>query len=94
MGKRPPPLPPLSCGKETHTRRASGRVGAGNIAHFLIGWVSSWLTLLWTSPFYLLFSLFLGDDMREMQLSPGVGSPPGPPGDLEDDEGLKHLQQV
>lgn len=29
-----------------------------------------------------------------MQLSPGVGSPPGPPGDLEDDEGLKHLQQV
>ncbi|XP_073071232.1 GRB10-interacting GYF protein 1 isoform X2 [Manis javanica] len=34
-----------------------------------------------------------GDDMREMQLSPGVGSPPGPPGDLEDDEGLKHLQQ-
>ncbi|KAB1263278.1 GRB10-interacting GYF protein 1 [Camelus dromedarius] len=34
-----------------------------------------------------------GDDMRGMQLSPGVGSPPGPPGDLEDDEGLKHLQQ-
>ncbi|VFV18705.1 perq amino acid-rich with gyf [Lynx pardinus] len=33
------------------------------------------------------------DDMRGMQLSPGVGSPPGPPGDLEDDEGLKHLQQ-
>lgn len=40
------------------------------------------------------FFTFLGDDMREMQLSPGVGSPPGPPGDLEDDEGLKHLQQV
>lgn len=40
-------------------------------------------------------SLFLlGDDTRGMQLSPGVGSPPGPPGDLEDDEGLKHLQQV
>lgn len=35
-----------------------------------------------------------GDDLRGMQLSPGVGSPPGPPGDLEDDEGLKHLQQV
>ncbi|XP_036163851.1 GRB10-interacting GYF protein 1 isoform X2 [Myotis myotis] len=34
-----------------------------------------------------------GDDLRGMQLSPGVGSPPGPPGDLEDDEGLKHLQQ-
>ncbi|KAB0398193.1 hypothetical protein E2I00_014891 [Balaenoptera physalus] len=34
-----------------------------------------------------------GDDMRAVQLSPGVGSPPGPPGDLEDDEGLKHLQQ-
>ncbi|XP_058425100.1 GRB10-interacting GYF protein 1 isoform X5 [Diceros bicornis minor] len=34
-----------------------------------------------------------GDDMRGMQLSPAVGSPPGPPGDLEDDEGLKHLQQ-
>ncbi|XP_013850931.1 GRB10-interacting GYF protein 1 isoform X1 [Sus scrofa] len=34
-----------------------------------------------------------GDDTRGMQLSPGVGSPPGPPGDLEDDEGLKHLQQ-
>ncbi|KAG8523761.1 GRB10-interacting GYF protein 1 [Galemys pyrenaicus] len=34
-----------------------------------------------------------GDDMRGVQLSPGVGSPPGPPGDLEDDEGLKHLQQ-
>ncbi|XP_025131199.2 GRB10-interacting GYF protein 1 isoform X8 [Bubalus bubalis] len=33
-----------------------------------------------------------GDDMRGMQLSPGAGSPPGPP-DLEDDEGLKHLQQ-
>ena len=31
--------------------------------------------------------------MRGMQLSPRVGSPPGPP-DLEDDEGLKHLQQV
>lgn len=31
--------------------------------------------------------------MRGMQLSPGAGSPPGPP-DLEDDEGLKHLQQV
>lgn len=34
-----------------------------------------------------------GDDLRGMQLSPVVGSPPGPPGDLEDDEGLKHLQQ-
>uniref|UniRef100_G3U9U3 GRB10 interacting GYF protein 1 n=1 Tax=Loxodonta africana TaxID=9785 RepID=G3U9U3_LOXAF len=34
-----------------------------------------------------------GDDMRGIQLSHGVGSPPGPPGDLEDDEGLKHLQQ-
>ncbi|XP_054990280.1 GRB10-interacting GYF protein 1 isoform X1 [Sorex araneus] len=34
-----------------------------------------------------------GDDSRRVQLSPGVGSPPGPPGDLEDDEGLKHLQQ-
>lgn len=34
-----------------------------------------------------------GDDLRGMQLSPGMGSPPGPPGDLEDDEGLKHLQQ-
>ncbi|XP_040118123.1 GRB10-interacting GYF protein 1 isoform X6 [Oryx dammah] len=33
-----------------------------------------------------------GDDVRGMQLSPGAGSPPGPP-DLEDDEGLKHLQQ-
>ncbi|XP_013364989.1 PREDICTED: coiled-coil domain-containing protein 9 isoform X4 [Chinchilla lanigera] len=34
-----------------------------------------------------------GDDMRGLQLSPGVGSPPPPPGDLEDEEGLKHLQQ-
>ncbi|XP_010607882.1 GRB10-interacting GYF protein 1 isoform X7 [Fukomys damarensis] len=34
-----------------------------------------------------------GDDMRGIQLSPGVGSPPAPPGDLEDEEGLKHLQQ-
>ncbi|ELW56475.1 PERQ amino acid-rich with GYF domain-containing protein 1 [Tupaia chinensis] len=34
-----------------------------------------------------------GDELRGIQLSPGVGSPPGPPGDLEDDEGLKHLQQ-
>ncbi|XP_075421060.1 GRB10-interacting GYF protein 1 isoform X3 [Tenrec ecaudatus] len=34
-----------------------------------------------------------GDDMRGMQLNHGVGSPPGPPGELEDDEGLKHLQQ-
>ncbi|XP_021110149.1 GRB10-interacting GYF protein 1 isoform X2 [Heterocephalus glaber] len=34
-----------------------------------------------------------GDDMRRIQLSPGVGSPPAPPGDLEDEEGLKHLQQ-
>ncbi|XP_034525803.1 GRB10-interacting GYF protein 1 isoform X5 [Ailuropoda melanoleuca] len=33
------------------------------------------------------------DDGRGMPLSPGVGSPSGPPGDLEDDEGLKHLQQ-
>ncbi|XP_030788144.1 GRB10-interacting GYF protein 1 isoform X2 [Rhinopithecus roxellana] len=33
------------------------------------------------------------DDIRGIQLSPGVGSPAGPPGDLEDDEGLKHLQQ-
>ncbi|XP_032111055.1 GRB10-interacting GYF protein 1 isoform X4 [Sapajus apella] len=33
------------------------------------------------------------DDIRGIQLSPGVGSPTGPPGDLEDDEGLKHLQQ-
>lgn len=32
--------------------------------------------------------------MRGLSLSPGVGSPPGPPGDLEDEEGLKHLQQV
>lgn len=32
--------------------------------------------------------------MRGIQLSPGVGSPPAPPGDLEDEEGLKHLQQV
>lgn len=31
--------------------------------------------------------------MRGIQLSPGVDSPTGPPGDLEDDEGLKHLQQ-
>ncbi|KAK7797558.1 hypothetical protein U0070_005239 [Myodes glareolus] len=35
-----------------------------------------------------------GDEMRGLSLSPGVGSPPGPPGDLEDEEGLKHLQQV
>lgn len=34
------------------------------------------------------------DDVRGLPLSPGVGSPSGPPGDLEDDEGLKHLQQV
>ncbi|XP_034844413.1 GRB10-interacting GYF protein 1 isoform X4 [Mirounga angustirostris] len=33
------------------------------------------------------------DDLRGMPLSPGVGSSSGPPGDLEDDEGLKHLQQ-
>ncbi|XP_049645233.1 GRB10-interacting GYF protein 1 isoform X1 [Suncus etruscus] len=33
------------------------------------------------------------DDMRQVQLSPAVGSPSGPPGDLEDDEGLKRLQQ-
>ncbi|XP_055148593.1 GRB10-interacting GYF protein 1 isoform X3 [Symphalangus syndactylus] len=33
------------------------------------------------------------DDIRGIQLSPGVGSSAGPPGDLEDDEGLKHLQQ-
>lgn len=32
--------------------------------------------------------------MRGLPLSPAVGSPPGPPGDLEDEEGLKHLQQV
>ena len=32
--------------------------------------------------------------MRVLSLSPAVGSPPGPPGDLEDEEGLKHLQQV
>lgn len=43
------------------------------------------------SPFPL---LPLGDDLRRVQLSPAVGSPPGPPGDLEDDEGLKRLQQV
>ncbi|XP_005080472.1 LOW QUALITY PROTEIN: GRB10-interacting GYF protein 1 [Mesocricetus auratus] len=34
-----------------------------------------------------------GEEMRGLSLSPGVGSPPGPPGDLEDEEGLKHLQQ-
>ncbi|XP_060029410.1 GRB10-interacting GYF protein 1 isoform X2 [Erinaceus europaeus] len=34
-----------------------------------------------------------GDDLRGPQLSPGPSSPPTPPGDLEDDEGLKHLQQ-
>lgn len=39
-------------------------------------------------------SLLLGDEMRGLSLSPAVGSPPGPPGDLEDEEGLKHLQQV
>ncbi|KAM4820520.1 LOW QUALITY PROTEIN: GRB10-interacting GYF protein 1 [Thomomys bottae] len=30
---------------------------------------------------------------NDVPLSPGPGSPPGPPGDLEDEEGLKHLQQ-
>ncbi|XP_051061238.1 GRB10-interacting GYF protein 1 isoform X5 [Phodopus roborovskii] len=34
-----------------------------------------------------------GDEMRGLCLSPGVSSPPGPPGDLEDEEGLNHLQQ-
>ncbi|KAM4813093.1 GRB10-interacting GYF protein 1 isoform 2-T3 [Urocitellus parryii] len=34
-----------------------------------------------------------GDELRGVQLSPGVASPPAPPGDLEDEEGLKHLQQ-
>ncbi|XP_058536324.1 GRB10-interacting GYF protein 1 isoform X3 [Ochotona princeps] len=34
-----------------------------------------------------------GDDMRGIQLSPGGTSPPDLPGDLEDEEGLKHLQQ-
>lgn len=33
------------------------------------------------------------DEARELPLSPAGGSPPGPPGDLEDEEGLKHLQQ-
>uniref|UniRef100_A0A8C9QLX8 GRB10 interacting GYF protein 1 n=1 Tax=Spermophilus dauricus TaxID=99837 RepID=A0A8C9QLX8_SPEDA len=33
------------------------------------------------------------DELRGVQLSPGVASPPAPPGDLEDEEGLKHLQQ-
>uniref|UniRef100_A0A8C5K2L6 GRB10 interacting GYF protein 1 n=1 Tax=Jaculus jaculus TaxID=51337 RepID=A0A8C5K2L6_JACJA len=33
------------------------------------------------------------DDMKALPLSPGASSPPGPPGDLEDEEGLKHLQQ-
>lgn len=32
--------------------------------------------------------------MRGLSLSPRMSSPPGPPGDLEDEEGLKHLQQV
>lgn len=32
--------------------------------------------------------------MRGLSLSPRISSPPGPPGDLEDEEGLKHLQQV
>lgn len=34
-----------------------------------------------------------GDEMRGLSLSPRISSPPGPPGDLEDEEGLKHLQQ-
>lgn len=34
-----------------------------------------------------------GDDLRGSLLSPGPSSPPAPPADLEDDEGLKHLQQ-
>ncbi|XP_029389372.1 GRB10-interacting GYF protein 1 isoform X2 [Mus pahari] len=34
-----------------------------------------------------------GDELRGLSLSPRIGSPPGPPGDLEDEEGLKHLQQ-
>lgn len=32
--------------------------------------------------------------MQRIQLSPSIGSPPPPSGDLEDEEGLKHLQQV
>uniref|UniRef100_A0A8C6MSY8 GRB10 interacting GYF protein 1 n=1 Tax=Mus spicilegus TaxID=10103 RepID=A0A8C6MSY8_MUSSI len=34
-----------------------------------------------------------GDELRGLSLSPRISSPPGPPGDLEDEEGLKHLQQ-
>lgn len=35
-----------------------------------------------------------GDEMRGLPLSPRISSPPaGPPADLEDEEGLKHLQQ-
>ncbi|XP_028633661.1 GRB10-interacting GYF protein 1 isoform X3 [Grammomys surdaster] len=34
-----------------------------------------------------------GEEMRGLSLSPRISSPPGPPGDLEDEEGLKHLQQ-
>lgn len=56
------------------------------------GWVGKRLILFSGPPFHLL-SLLL-DDLRGMPLSPGVGSSSGPPGDLEDDEGLKHLQQV
>lgn len=43
----------------------------------------------------LLSRLFAGDEMRGLSLSPRLSSPPAaPPADLEDEEGLKHLQQV
>lgn len=57
---------------------------------------------LWLEPVFLaatgaVLSLsppLPGEEMRGLSLSPRISSPPGPPGDLEDEEGLKHLQQV
>lgn len=58
-----------------------------------VDWGAGGVSFLFLDTLLHFLSLLL-DDMRGMQLSPRVGSPPGPPGDLEDDEGLKHLQQV
>ncbi|XP_010607840.1 GRB10-interacting GYF protein 1 isoform X2 [Fukomys damarensis] len=77
-----------TCGRGLVEKRYTGHWYWGVVARTPLfgGWMGD-------CPLHSPTSSLLGDDMRGIQLSPGVGSPPAPPGDLEDEEGLKHLQQ-
>lgn len=86
-------FPRLKVAWRSRTKGLPGRwCGRGAVvrARFLAG---PEVTLPLSLPLHAYLCL-LPDEGRELSLSPAVGSPPGPPGDLEDEEGLKHLQQV